>query len=249
MEPSKRKTITSSIQSEHHQKKEKESLVEKTIPVGDQLEQKVLSSRATTVIPDNEDDTNIELLKDALKATSNICLENGSDNLRKNKKDTSRSQIIISGLRRRFNIIHGKTFPIDFCLEEYAKEIKKLKVGNCLEQSLYATKLLLDKGVRDLRVVKFGYQGEHACLLIGKDYADEKHISEMKDVMICDPWSGIVCIAPEYQDTWVKKMHMLAVDHQVFLKKWISTDHPKWLAVPELPHQVIASWLITSASR
>ncbi len=248
MEPIKGKSIPIS-HTETDKQDEKISPTEKKISTAKQLEHQSLSLRHTLIATDVKIPVDLILVTEALENTSKICSVNGSDNLRKNKKDTSRTQIMLSGMRRRFSIIHGEPFPYKFNLEEYAKEIERIKVGNCLEQSLYAAQFLIKRGVTDLRVIKFGDSGEHACLLVGTGYGEAKKISELKNVLVCDPWSGIACKATEYRSIWESKMRLLATDYQVFLNKWISTDHPKWLAVPELRHEIIASWLITSGSR
>jgi hypothetical protein len=87
-------------------------------------------------------------------------------------------------------------------MEIWAEKAEKYGAGNCGEQSAIAFMFLMRKSVEPLTWTRWSV-GNHAFVLLGKPQSGTAANADqwLRDVVVCDPWKGVVntmCNLPQY---------------------------------------------------
>lgn len=105
--------------------------------------------------------------------------------------------------------------------------------GNCGEMSGAAARLLRRSGVQ-ASIYAVDYEGSHAFTLVGQvpDQAtDHVGLTDYGGCWVVDTWAGIVCPAPGYCETFLRKMDAWAKRGKKILHggHCINANDPDWL--------------------
>ena len=108
---------------------------------------------------------------------------------------------------------------------------ERLRAGNCDEMARSVIWRAQQQGLP----ARLGYideGGDHFFAVIGDHLPDRvRHINELSQAWIADPWAGIFAPAAEYEDRFVAKMNKWHQNNKIvcFKGDWMHANDPRWL--------------------
>lgn len=135
---------------------------------------------------------------------------------------------------------------------------ERLGAGNCYEMARSVIWRAQQKGL-PASLGHIAEDGDHFFAIIGARLPDRvRHIEELSQAWIADPWAGIFAPAAEYENRFVAKMNKWTENNKIisFQHTWMYPNDPRWLnsvigkfkAIEHVPYTPVVPALSTEAS-
>jgi len=108
---------------------------------------------------------------------------------------------------------------------------ERLRIGNCYEMARSVIWRAQQQGL-PVRLSYIAEGGDHFFAIIGDQLPERvRHINELPQAWVADPWSGIFAPAAEYEERFVTKMNKWTQNNKVicFQGDWMYPNDPRWL--------------------